>query len=811
MLQPISTTGIQMSMINTKFSTRNVVLAAIYCSPNHKVDSTLFHSILQAAGQSSIIGGDFNAKHTYWASRLINPRGRELLTAIQDLNANILSTRSPTHWPTDLRKKPDVLDFFILRGIPLQKTEVVTLEDLSSDHLPVLLTLYDSATYKPKRCGLTSPKTDWEKYRAIIDESIILRTPLKSRMDLEREVEKFTSLLQTAASASTPPCKRNHDHPTFPLKIRDLIIEKRKARHRWQQTRFPPDKTNYNRLATRLKKELADHRYKSFSAFASGLSPTKSNEKSLWRALKLVSHPRQHDAPLRDLQGKWTNSAEDKARVLAQNLESVFQPNPPIGEPYSPPMNFCHADISLLTSPILVAKEIDKLKTIKAPGYDNISPIMLKQLPKKGIVLLCYLFNAALRLKYVPSQWKRAQIIAIPKPGKPVHDPASYRPISLLPIVGKVFEKIIQSIMEPIIADRGIVPDYQFGFRRKHSTIEQIHHVSKTIRNSLEKKQFCSSAFLDIANAFDKVWHLGLISKLRQSLPANLAVLLESFLENQCFRVTHESELSQWHPIQAGVPQGSVLAPMLYLLYAADAPNQNGETTAMFADDTAILSTANTFTEANNKLQRSLISFNDWTNKWRVKINATKSKHVVFTLNTKYAFFPVQLGNDIIPRHNSAKYLGITLDAKLNWSEHITIKKATVKEKLRNLYWILNRKSPVNLATKRLVYNTVIKPTWTYGLVIWGVASNSNLQKLIRTENKALRTIVGAYRYERNCDIRRDLEIPSLEELIATFTSRYKKRIDSHGNPIAANLYSSRQVIRRLKRKHFNELLVVPM
>lgn len=806
MLQPWSTTGVQTARVQLNFHSRKITMTAIYCSPNHSVDRSTFHSILTAAGPSSIVGGDFNAKHTFWASRITTPRGRVLLSAIQGMKANILSTHTPTHWPADSRKKPDVLDFFVLRGIPLQKTEIVTLKDLSSDHLPVLFTLFKSASQKPGRKSLTSAQTKWDIYQDYINEAINLHIPLKSEADLNHEVEKLTTILQAAAAAATPPQKKKLDHPDFPQLIRDLVLEKRKARHRWQQTRSPADKTKFNRLVRKLKASLAEHRHNSFASYAAELSPTKSNEKSLWRALKVVNHPRQFDSPLCSKQGNWTTNAAEKANVLADHLEDVFKPNPVEGTPFSPPLDYKHEHIQLLVSPLQVAREIDNLKTKKAPGCDNIKPIMLKQLPKKGIVLLCYLYNAALRLRYFPTQWKKAQVIVLPKPGKPPHDPASYRPISLLPIMGKVFEKLIQAHIDPILSKRGAIPAHQFGFRRKHSTIEQVHHVAKIIRNTLESKRFCATAFLDIANAFDKVWLQGLISKLRQSLPANLANLLESFLTNRCYRVYHDGEFSPWHPMVAGVPQGSVLSPTLFLIYAADAPTTIGTTMAMFADDTAILATANSYPDANDKLQLSLNALNKWTKKWRIQINPSKSKNVVFTLR-KFSYAPVKLNGTIIPLHQSAKYLGITLDAKLNWSEHISAKKAQSSEKLRSLYWILNKNSPVNLETKRLIYMTIVKPIWTYGLIIWGTASKSNLQKIIRSENKVLRTMVGAYRYERNCDIRKDLNIPSFEDLTKSFATRYKKRIDVHQNPIAARLYHPSHTIKRLKRNSFNSLL----
>lgn len=120
------------------------------------------------------------------------------------------------------------------------------------------------------------------------------------------------------------------------------------------------------------------------------------------------------------------------------------------------------------------------------------------------------MINAAFRLKYVPRQWKIAEVVMIPEPGKPPLEVASYRSISLLPNISKLFEKLLLKRLKPIIESKQLIPSHQFGFRKEHSTIDQVHRITDVIEKSLEEKKFCSVAFLDVAQAFDKVWHRGL-------------------------------------------------------------------------------------------------------------------------------------------------------------------------------------------------------------------------------------------------------------------------------------------------------------
>ena len=154
------------------------------------------------------------------------------------------------------------------------------------------------------------------------------------------------------------------------------------------------------------------------------------------------------------------------------------------------------------------------VKVKKAPGRDLITGQILRELPSKAIHKLVEIFKAVLDLGYVPKQWKLAMIVMIPKPGKPLHEVSSYRPISLLPAISKLFERLYIKRLRKIVEEKSIIPPFQFGFRQKHATVEQIHRVTNIIEESLEKKKYCVAVFLDVAQAFDKVWHKNLLKIL---------------------------------------------------------------------------------------------------------------------------------------------------------------------------------------------------------------------------------------------------------------------------------------------------------
>jgi hypothetical protein len=230
---------------------------------------------------------------------------------------------------------------------------------------------------------------------------------------------------------------------------------------------------------------------------------------------------------------------------------------------------------------------------------------MLKDLPTLGFQYPTQLFNAVLLHGYFPAQWEVAQMTLIPKSGKSPHSPSSYRPISLLPIASKVSEKLLLHWLLSLVQHGK--PTHQFGSRPKHSTIEQTHRLIRGINNAIDNRQYCSAAFLDISQAFDKVGHKGLLYKIIRSLPLNYILILNAYVSNRHFIVKVDTELADLTLVNAGVHQGSVLGPLLYLLYTEDLPTSPDSITATFADNTAVISIDYDPATASQKLQASLL------------------------------------------------------------------------------------------------------------------------------------------------------------------------------------------------------------
>jgi hypothetical protein len=229
-------------------------------------------------------------------------------------------------------------------------------------------------------------------------------------------------------------------------------------------------------------------------------------------------------------------------------------------------------------------------------------------------------------------------------------------------------------------------------------------------------------------------------------------------------------------PIYSGVPQGSVLGPMLYLRFTSDLPQEPNITTGTFADDTVILTCHSDVLWASSRLQEYLIILQCWLQKWKIKINESKSTHLTFTLRNDPSP-PLYLHSFEIPPATTVKYLGLHLDTKLTWNDHIIKKRTQMDIQHKELYWLLGRKSNLSVDKKLLLYKSIITRIWTYGIKLWGCASKSNIAVIQRCQSKILRAIVDAPWYVTNDMIHKDLGTPTVQEVIHVRSIKHRTKL----------------------------------
>ena len=364
-----------------------------------------------------------------------------------------------------------------------------------------------------------------------------------------------------------------------------------------------------------------------------------------------------------------------------------------------------------------------------------------------------------------PTEWKMANVVPVYKKNDK-QNIQNYRPVSLLPIFGKIFERIIYNEMYPFFILNELISPNQSGFKQGDSCINQLLSITHDIYQSLDEGYEVRGVFLHIPKAFDKVWHKGLLYKLEQNgIKGPLLNILADFLRSKKQRVVLNGQHSSWSDILAGVPQGSILGPLLFLIYINDLADGLQCNPKLFADDTSLFSTVYDINEATNSLNNDLVKITQWAYQWKMSFNPDISKQaheVIFSRKRSIVTHPPLNFNGIpVAQTNSQKHLGMQLDRKLNFEEYLSKVESKVnktKSIIRKLQNVLPRSALIT------IYKSFIRPHLDYGDIINDKAFNEYFHaKLESLQYNATLAITGAIRGSSSEKVYEELGLETLK------------------------------------------------
>lgn len=782
--------NLQATTITTTINKEEFLIAAIYQPASKKLLSEDLDA-LTSLKPLFLVGGDWNSKHNQWKSRIITPNGRILQRHSDKFHYVVTGPDSPTHFPTNSYHAPDIIDFFI-HSPKLIVKEIQTLDELNSDHIPVLLQL-DFTLEKEIIRARIRHVIRWDYFRKYLSDIHIPRPNITTTGELDFHVECLTETLQSAKFQALQPNK--HSMNSTSPDIDALILQKKQLRRRWQLYRDPADKTKLNQVTRTIQKQLL---YMRATKFEDDLDKLTRESNIPWKISRRLTKPKEYtNFPISSSTGL-LYSDDEKAGVIADELENVFKPHQSYHH-----YKVYHRSIQRLVNEFKntqhviqiqpatvseVRRYIKKSNSNKAPGPDGITNHMLQNLSGNIIAHLTILINIALQFLYFPQIWKETTIITFPKPGKSPRLVSNHRPISLLNTMGKIYERIILKRLSEYILSRHIIPDEQFGFMPNRSTVHQLTRITEYITRGFHYRYSTIAAFLDIEKAYDTVWHNGLIAKLiLLQIPDNLISIISSFLSKRKFRVRVRKAYSPIKYISAGVPQGSVLAPTLYNLYTSDIPHHNATQLAMYADDTVIFSRKINILSAYRAVQKHLQLIDKWAKTWKIKINNMKSNAIIFTKCRPVPPPQLMLHKFRIAYVQKTKYLGILLHPRLNWKDHILRNKYTALNRLKQLIPLLLSVN-LSLKCKMTLYKVYIRSQMTYAAPAWGFAPRTTMHHLQVVQNKALRIIGGYDFYTTQVQMHDDLEISTIPEYIKILSKTFYHTAKENENKYISNL-----------------------
>ncbi|GFY16790.1 probable RNA-directed DNA polymerase from transposon X-element [Trichonephila clavipes] len=409
-----------------------------------------------------------------------------------------------------------IIDYALIKNLNWT-CNIDSISELSSDHNPIKLHFPKTAKFELPPPHLN---TNWNVFTKTLASTENIYLPqANSTAEIESQIRELSSeILDAHVKASRP---MTHSEPPFVQgELKHLFRERNKARKLWQFTRFPQHKTDLNRLQNKIKRLVGNYRQQ---VWEDHLTSLDAEDGSLWGTARAF---RKKASPISALNGPNGIALSDsnKTDLIAQSLESQFQlnniQNPQKDQIISSIVDAYindHANTTDEIQPALpseIINYIKKIKIKKSPGRDGITNKMIKNIPLITVFKITNIINNMFKLRSFPNSWKTAVIIPILKPGKNPKLAESYRPISLLPILSKLAEKIISTRLNAFLENENILVPEQHGFRPRLSTSHQLLRVVEYIKDAFDRNQHVAAVFLDIQKAFDRVWHTGLLFKL---------------------------------------------------------------------------------------------------------------------------------------------------------------------------------------------------------------------------------------------------------------------------------------------------------
>lgn len=404
------------------------------------------------------------------------------------------------------------------------------------------------------------------------------------------------------------------------------------------------------------------------------------------------------------------------------------------------------------TDPAEITTLAKCFKPKTSSGIDNISNKLMLTIINYIAEPFSHLVNLSFATGTVPINMKVAKVIPIYKSGD-MSSLNNYRPISLLPAFSKLLEKLMYNRLINFIEANNILYKHQYGFRKKHSTIHPILHLLSHVSEASNKinRELTMAIFIDLKKAFDTISHDILINKLNKYGIRGVANnWIKSYLTNRKQFVQYKDAHSTTQTITSGIPQGSILGPLLFILYINDLSDALDLSVLSFADDTTLyLSHSNIQTlyhSSNNELSKLF----KWLNANKLALNTDKTKYMIICSKYhKYNNYNLNLtiNGNIIQQigdnkdDKMIKFLGVYLDEHLSWKNHIQY----INGKIANSTFIMNKaKNLIPKAALKTIYHTLIHPYLTYGILAWGHTINNNNNKTFLKQKRAIRVINNA-------------------------------------------------------------------
>ena len=721
----------------------DILVGGLYRSPSLDEEASVqdlgmaLEKILQQKPKKTqlILCGDLNIKGINWEQEVCEPGASRGAHMFLDKVHDLLLYQHVTQ-PTRYRQgqTSHILDLvFTDSGNIVENVEFFDGLGLS-DHIVICFELADSVwdTRKEQIPKLDYRRADYTSIKAEIKKAKLVdqirNKPTQEAWNMFESM--MMGLIDRFVPKKKPPRKKRNLYMTEEA----LKLRKKKERlwRRYLLTGRDIDYTEFSRCRNMLRNMTRNLK----RTFENGLaSKLKKNPKAFWAYVSSKVKTSPGIGTLKVGNGKLAETDQDKAHALNSHFVNVFT----------------HEDLSVIPDPDKeyhgeylsdivftkdeVKKKLETLDPGKSTGPDGLHPALLREVAGDISQFLSDLFRKSLDEGKLPDMWKRGNITPLFKNGSR-QELGNYRPISLTSVVCKVMERFIRdAVREHLLSNELICPD-QHGFLPGRSTSTQLLECLEEWSDILEQGSTVDVLYLDFRKAFDAVPHQRLLRKLHaHGIRGKVLRWIECFLTGREQRVVLQGQTSSWAQVTSGIPQGSVLGPLCFLIFINDLPDAIGSSIKMYADDAKIYGRADT-QQDRTKIQEDVEAVERWTKKWQLPLNTKKCK--ILHLGARNQRHEYTLEGNVIQKTDAEKDLGIIVDKDMKFHLHCA---TSIKKANRMLGIIKKSFDFLNEANVSLLYKIMIRPIVEYANAVWGPVYKTDQTKLEQVQRRATRLI----------------------------------------------------------------------
>lgn len=718
-------------------------------------DKELSLESMEILDNQCLIVGDFNSHSETWGYQEADKRGEE----VEDwqIEHNLILVNEPDDPPTFFSRRwlttttPDLA--FATDDIAKKITRRVLDQLGGSDHKPVKLSLNVNFVPTKERSfpRWNFKKAKWKQFSKLTDENV-KGIHIKNE-HLNHKIKAFNQAILKAAAESIPRGSRRNYKPYWTEEYQDKEDKVTEARDKVEEDPSMENNIALKAATAELRKTYIQEARRSWHEKTDQLNLDKEGNK-LWKLTRALNDEGNKSAPITLLHNEEVLTGKKAAdRFMEQYAETSKIPitdNKRRETKEALKVKGKEDGVPEMNSPFTrqeLEEAMASLKLKKSPGPDKIHNEMLIHLGPKAQKKLLQIFNDSWRSGLTPQTWKVATMIPVYKKGKDKTKAVSYRPISLLSCIGKLMERLVNNRLVWYLEEKKLISPEQAAFRTDRSTEDQVTYVSQAIEDSFQNKENTITVWVDLEKAFDKVWKEGLKLKMKQiGVAGKMYKWICQHLHNRTARTQVGKFYSRKRILEQGVPQGGVLSPTLFLIFVNDIiidlpPRVKG---AIYADDLALWCSAEDIRVANGRLQQALTDLEAWTKKWLVNINERKTTYTVFSLSNRNPKIKLQINGQPLQEEGSPTYLGVTLDKRLTWKNHINKTQTQAKKRLGLMKKLSGTQWGADQRVLKTLYVGRIQPVLEYGMASTSAAAKSHSTKLTRIQNQAMRVMTGA-------------------------------------------------------------------